>query len=568
MKRAIKTQAMRKRSMLGPSIRSMAIVFAVLIQTFCVNKVLGKAESFDVLDRFEHDVVQYKKQGAHTGSFRMHVQRHHSPKQDVGFSWYDFTIELFYKVILYAFKPRYAIVGCCRVPGVANSKDNVCEHVSSRVYVQRLGGEAWGHNSRTKHESWCGIKYYLGLYEVLANRARQGLQEKSNQQKRVMIPWCHVLLPVYASDDMLIEITPRGRIQGEWMMITFKASNQTLVMNHQTEKIMTEGVKKLEEVITYHLSQRDSNTGGICALQEVQSFSLVRSTIFVAGAILVMFSHVIASSTACRLVGGSVTFVAMSGIVLAYIVWRQVPHRKSIVAMITLWSGAAIFICKTMLFGSPGGEPALLPSLMKNPLLIAYLLISGLLGMAVTYYFNDNRNEKLNTILKVGLQIVGCICMFMSPTSIEAGVILTILVCGAIYIHQKSWHSKQAKPISMKTPYPLDIPNDPLFDVAASPEWQKTSGKHHPDEINTPCTPTVFRASTVAVPPSPKDFPDKSQLHSLVQRGKILNMETDRTIAIGKGTYNALFLQGYEVDFEKGTITPPGKHLASQKKFT
>jgi hypothetical protein len=36
-------------------------------------------------------------------------------------------------------------------------------------------------------------------------------------------------------------------------------------------------------------------------------------------------------------------------------------------------------------------------------------------------------------------------------------------------------------------------------------------------------------------------------------------VETDRAIAIGKGTYNTLFMKGYEVDFEKGTITPPDK---------
>ena len=80
------------------------------------------------------------------------------------------------------------------------------------------------------------------------------------------------------------------------------------------------------------------------------------------------------------------------------------------------------------------------------------------------------------------------------------------------------------------------------------------------DDDRTPLTPTVFQVTTTrGVPPSPTDFPEAEQarLHSLVRRGKVLNVETDRTIAIGKSKYNELFLKGYEVDFEQGTITPP-----------
>ncbi len=48
-----------------------------------------------------------------------------------------------------------------------------------------------------------------------------------------------------------------------------------------------------------------------------------------------------------------------------------------------------------------------LSSIATNPLysslLAAYLVASGLVGAAITYYFNDESNEKLNTLLKVSL---------------------------------------------------------------------------------------------------------------------------------------------------------------------
>ena len=103
-----------------------------------------------------------------------------------------------------------------------------------------------------------------------------------------------------------------------------------------------------------------------------------------------------------------------------------------------------------------------------------------------------------------------------------------------------------------------------MFDFATAPRVAGREEDNAEEDFRPPSgppsTPTVFRVSTTrGVPPSPTDFPEaaQSRLHGLVRRGKILNVETDRTIAIGKGKYNELFLKGYEVNFESGEITPP-----------
>ena len=499
----------------------------------CLLVMLGTRPVLGLESTIYGGILSRHAYGSDDGVFRMLVKGHGSSRHTRDFSWYGLMEEMLHKVVFHAFTPRSARVGCCRV----GKGDGMCEHVGSRVYV-RKGGDGL-----VRQESWCGLNYYIELYQLLKERGKKALHRTA--EAPVRIPWCHVSLPVYPSDDTVLEIAPRGSTLGEWVTVMFDIGNKTV----------TEHGVQLEDVITDILSGANGPSEGICVVQEGQQLSVARCVFFLLGIILFAFSHRISASTACRMAGGSLTFISMSALFLAYIVWRQIPHRKSIVAMISLWSGAAIYFAKHLLVGSDNGEPALLPSLLKSPLCVAYVVVSGLVGMAVTYYFNDSSNEKINTILQVGLQIIGCVCMVMSPTSIEAGIVLTVGTCGAIYMHA----AKSTKDSLKKhVPYELQIPED--IHVSSTPL------KHRGDIGEGDNTPTVFRASTVAVPPSPKDFPDTSQLHTLVQRGKILNMDTDRTIAIGKGTYNALFLQGYEVDFEKGTITPPSTK-AGRKKF-
>ena len=53
---------------------------------------------------------------------------------------------------------------------------------------------------------------------------------------------------------------------------------------------------------------------------------------------------------------------------------------------------------------------------------LGYMAASGLIGLAVTYYYDDPANEKLNTILKTGLQLVGLAMVSLSTAAPEVSV--------------------------------------------------------------------------------------------------------------------------------------------------
>ena len=65
-------------------------------------------------------------------------------------------------------------------------------------------------------------------------------------------------------------------------------------------------------------------------------------------------------------------------------------------------------------------------------------------------------------------------------------------------------------------------------------------------------------------PLTPKQSPavkteDGPQKAHCVTQGLIVNEETNRLIGIGKGTYNKLVSQGWEVNEKMGVISPPSK---------
>lgn len=85
----------------------------------------------------------------------------------------------------------------------------------------------------------------------------------------------------------------------------------------------------------------------------------------------------------------------------------------------------------------------------------------------------------------------------------------------------------------------VQIPGE--FEAAAP-----VAGREEVREARVQVTPGTPVAVTPIQPVSP-----------LVHRGLILNVETGKTIQIGKGTYNSLLESGYVVDTAQGTITPP-----------
>lgn len=190
---------------------------------------------------------------------------------------------------------------------------------------------------------------------------------------------------------------------------------------------------------------------------------------------------------------------------------------------------------------------------------------------------------KISKILEVGLGILGIILMLWSATTIMGGIAMfvastSVLRVLPVCLDRVSLSLKQKvrargrefsiKKISAQKKQSDQVTRDsderePPSPLHASgiPEATRRvdHGSFSQQQEAPPQTPTTFRVSTVGTPPTPEDFDNEVKLSELVKRGKIVNVETDRTIAIGKATYNNLFMKGYVVDFVEGTITPPDK---------
>lgn len=62
----------------------------------------------------------------------------------------------------------------------------------------------------------------------------------------------------------------------------------------------------------------------------------------------------------------------------------------------------------------------------------AYAFLSGLAGMAVTYYYDDEHNIKLLNILKYGLMLLGLGLVYCSTSMAEASVMLCVLLLASV----------------------------------------------------------------------------------------------------------------------------------------
>lgn len=71
--------------------------------------------------------------------------------------------------------------------------------------------------------------------------------------------------------------------------------------------------------------------------------------------------------------------------------------------------------------------------------LAAYLVLSGLVGLAATYYYDDPGNTKLNTILQRGLQLIGLALVATAPALPEAGAAAIALLFAAHVAGASSW---------------------------------------------------------------------------------------------------------------------------------
>lgn len=275
----------------------------------------------------------------------------------------------------------------------------------------------------------------------------------------------------------------------------------------------------------------------VCTMDRIVQFSTQKFLATVLGVFLFHSAPRLSTSTPFRLAGGSLCFASLSLILLLYLVYRSVPYKRS-VAVASFLFGSSVAAAVRYVFG------VWIPSLgqlARNPLFLGYFIISWLVGLALTYYYNDTSDYKMNTLLKVALQLLGLGLVTVSAPSYH-GLSLAVVSLLVSHLYDKllnplAWifrrHSKKID--SLQTD-----------EVVRQQEFEQRGG-----EEDTPETPPPRRKSQEGVGNTDQD------ISPLVKMGMVLNVSTGRTIKIGHATYNSLVLKGYEVDKVAGTITPP-----------
>ncbi|EFJ52140.1 hypothetical protein VOLCADRAFT_86990 [Volvox carteri f. nagariensis] len=130
---------------------------------------------------------------------------------------------------------------------------------------------------------------------------------------------------------------------------------------------------------------------------------------------------------ALRVTSGGLLFAVGSVLILIYVLARQMPGRRSMAATAMLLGSSSWGILRWLTgYWLPSGY-----ALLHNRLLLAYLVVMGLLGAAVTYMYGGVENTRLNTVLRVGLQLFGFLLIYMGTwtcSSLYAAVVAVALL--------------------------------------------------------------------------------------------------------------------------------------------
>lgn len=350
-----------------------------------------------------------------------------------------------------------------------------------------------------------------------------------------------------------------------------------------------------------------------CMFQEQEQFSAWQLGRGVLGTFLFLQADTLVNSIYFRLSTGTGGFVLLSFLILAFVIYRSVPNKKTMAASLALF-GSTIMSAARYFVGS--WFPSL-EELMYNKWVGLYVVASALVGLAVTYYYDDPSNAKLNTILECGLQLGGLALVATSTSMPEASfTFAALLVVSRFYRHSlpripgAAFVQRQAQRLSSPGPAAV-APGDRRGSAATWPQpHQRRKQRRLVDLYNElhaaplengtpggreegeePCSEEEdsegesasssqqtgasadgesAHQTPVAAPQGRRGRPSGRQLGTpqtpispLVQNGMVYNEATGRTLQIGKPTYNKLVSQGYQMDEQRGVLTPPPSGRAS-----
>ncbi|GAX82984.1 hypothetical protein CEUSTIGMA_g10411.t1 [Chlamydomonas eustigma] len=163
-----------------------------------------------------------------------------------------------------------------------------------------------------------------------------------------------------------------------------------------------------------------------CSLKSHVEFSPSMMLSGILGITMFYLAPFLVASLFFRLSCGTAMFTTGSLIILIFLLMRVVPHKRKVAVALSITGSTGMAVLRWF-------TGQWLPSwaqLSQNPFFQAYLAASVLVGAALTYWFDDRRNPKLNTLILVALRIGSLALVYFSTWMMPlafAGVISVLL---------------------------------------------------------------------------------------------------------------------------------------------
>jgi hypothetical protein len=133
----------------------------------------------------------------------------------------------------------------------------------------------------------------------------------------------------------------------------------------------------------------------------------------VLGVALFTHAQALTASATFRLGAGALTFASGAVLVLVFILMRSVPHKRKLLTAAAV-SASSVAAAVRWAYGTWAPD---LGAILTSRAALTYFLVTGLLGLAVTYWLDDTSNVKLNNTVSGVLHLSGLLLVFLGTTS-------------------------------------------------------------------------------------------------------------------------------------------------------
>ncbi|KXZ56747.1 hypothetical protein GPECTOR_1g673 [Gonium pectorale] len=284
-----------------------------------------------------------------------------------------------------------------------------------------------------------------------------------------------------------------------------------------------------------------------------------------------MMAGPLSESMALRITSGGVLFALGSVIILMVILGRQMPGRRSMATSAMLLGSSSWALLRWL----TGHWLPSAYSLLHNRWLLGYLAVSGLVGSAMTYLYGGVEHPKINTLMRVGLQLLGVLLMYTGMWTLPAvfasllGLVVGLKVVRGVTPFVSRLSRAPARQIAGAAEAGAEehLPATPLglapgaSQRIAEPYHLAVNGGGGASPL--PLTPVnTHQLKPVAAYVSEPGGCTVGQgvvdmVSPLVRAGLIINPLSGRSIKIGGEVYDRLVEQGFTPDVTTGRLQPP-----------